>query len=689
MKKSRTVCGIFIGFYLAALLSCNSLKGESLQLYSNSRLPLTEGWSYSFTGDANSFISLPSEKLKNLEDLIPEGQETIFLRLEFDMLPEWGDAPLGAYMGRIAMADKTYLNGVFIGGEGLFKKDTFSQWNKVRLYPLNADLIQKKGNVLLVHIWLDKEGAISGNPFISTLEVSRNVAFREQFWNVTINLLCAAVMLVMFLYHFIIYIKRPKEFANLLFALLNLISAIYLSNFFITDLPGNPFPFISFLLFQKIVANAMPFVILYMFSSFVREYLERKESHFITVIRIVFLVIPLVWIIISPDYGYLRSIRLLTQLFIFPPLFYILYMDLNGIYRKNPNALPILLGISPLMLTVIFDIIIHQVFNLYDWPYITSLGWQIVILVLLFILANRFAQALKDVEELNIDLEKKVDERTGQLTEANNKLTVINDDLITARLRADQDMKMAAFVQQSFFPRNAPSVEGWDISFVFKPMSGVSGDLYDFYTNGNKLTGLSLFDVSGHGIAAGLVTMLAKNIVFRTFKEKSEEALSTILSNIDKLLIQEKGDIENYLTGILLRLEGDRVEYVNAAHPDMLYRNAKSGKTRPVIIEGKDHKGRMLGIPSLSDGYTTVTFTMKEGNSLLIYSDCLVETRNAQDEEYGMERLLRSFSDSGEGTAADKLNAVLNDFYAFTKDIPLNDDLTAIVLQKGTRVPLL
>ena len=150
-------------------------------------------------------------------------------------------------------------------------------------------------------------------------------------------------------------------------------------------------------------------------------------------------------------------------------------------------------------------------------------------------------------------------------------------------------------------------------------------------------------------------------------------------------IIEDQGRlvIKNYLTGILLRIEGNRVEYVNAAHPDMLYRNAKTGKTRPVVVEGKDHKGRMLGIPSLSDGYTTVTFTMEEDNALLIYSDCLVESRNENDEEYGMHRLLRSFSASGNGTAKEKLNVVLSDFYSFTRKVSLNDDLTAIVLQRG------
>jgi serine phosphatase RsbU (regulator of sigma subunit) len=55
-----------------------------------------------------------------------------------------------------------------------------------------------------------------------------------------------------------------------------------------------------------------------------------------------------------------------------------------------------------------------------------------------------------------------------------------------------------------------PVVSGWDIAFTSRPKSGVSGDFYDFYTNGDKLEGLSLFDVSGHGVAPALITILSK-----------------------------------------------------------------------------------------------------------------------------------------------------------------------------------
>jgi sigma-B regulation protein RsbU (phosphoserine phosphatase) len=81
-------------------------------------------------------------------------------------------------------------------------------------------------------------------------------------------------------------------------------------------------------------------------------------------------------------------------------------------------------------------------------------------------------------------------------------------------------MDMASNVQATLFPPTPPEVNGWDIAFVFRPMAGVSGDMYDFYTEGDTLNGVALFDVSGHGIASGLITMIARTVFQRNFMRK-------------------------------------------------------------------------------------------------------------------------------------------------------------------------
>ena len=80
-----------------------------------------------------------------------------------------------------------------------------------------------------------------------------------------------------------------------------------------------------------------------------------------------------------------------------------------------------------------------------------------------------------------------------------------------------------------------------------KPLAGVSGDLYDIFYTGNHLNGLGIFDVSGHGISSGLVTMLVKNIIEQEFHDGSNEKLEDVMYIINDRLIEEKGNTKRSL----------------------------------------------------------------------------------------------------------------------------------------------
>jgi len=148
-------------------------------------------------------------------------------------------------------------------------------------------------------------------------------------------------------------------------------------------------------------------------------------------------------------------------------------------------------------------------------------------------------------------------------------------------------------------------------------------------------------------------------------------------------LISEKGDIENYMTGAMLRMSGERVEYVNAGHPKLFYR-MKSGKTIPVEIAGKGSHGEggIIGIPGLEPEFSTIVFSMKSGDSLILYTDCLNESRSIEGNEFGTEGIRKAFSEANGNTAAKKIDAVLEKFRAFTEGTEIKDDLTVIVIQK-------
>lgn len=269
-----------------------------------------------------------------------------------------------------------------------------------------------------------------------------------------------------------------------------------------------------------------------------------------------------------------------------------------------------------------------------------------------------------------------VQEKTREITKKNRLLQ-------RQQMIQERDMKMAELVQKSFYPSKAPRKNGWETAFIFKPMASVSGDLYDFYFDKDKkFCGVGLFDVSGHGVASGLVGILSKYLAEKIFIKNQNKPLEKLIQEFSETLAQEKGSVENYLTGIFLRLNKNQVEYVNGGHTDVLLKRAKTGKVE--ILGGKDgnFRGMFLGMPGLpSDCCSTVKNQLEVGDSLILYTDCLVESRNSCGEEFGLERLQKILEEAQTKNPKETISYIAEKFKTYTKGVPLRDDLTIIALQ--------
>ena len=669
--------------FIFCLASCGK-KNDSVTIN------LTDGWRYTVSeSDAakGNFTYFDNSYLSNLDALLPSGRGYIWLSKGFYLPQELKDSDLGVYLGRISLADETYVNGVYIGGEGSFPPYEFSAWNTARFYIIPKELLKDDLNTISVKIWVDGEGSIVSSPYIGSVVSAKKTASREAFWNSKIHLIFAFLMIIISGYHFMLYLKNKKEKENLLFALINVLSVLYLSVFYYGELPSSIGTHFSFLLFQKIFSSALPFVFPYLITSFIYSFTGLNEIKIIKRIRFALMIIPMVIVMFAPNYQVLRSMRW-TFAFLLPPLLYVFIILFRILISKNKDSKALLFGFCPLVLTVFLDLIIHNILKLYNFPYITSVGWQLVIISLLFIMANRFANSRKQVEFLNKNLEKKVEERTSELSESNSRLSeansqleLTNNQLTEAKEKADRDMRLAVYVQNCFFNSSLPRFKNWEVAYKFKPAAGVSGDLYDFFYDGDNLKGLGLFDVSGHGIASGLVTMLAKTVIDRKFRECENLPFPKVMEEINKQIIEEKGDIENYLTGVLLRINENKVELISAGHPKVFLRTAKNGKVYPVELKGGSGNAGIIGFSGRTPEFKAIGFTMQKGDSLIIYTDCLNESVNEKGEQFTEERIASAFADSGIGTARNKMDYVLDRFNSYVGNVALKDDLTVIVLQ--------
>ena len=260
------------------------------------------------------------------------------------------------------------------------------------------------------------------------------------------------------------------------------------------------------------------------------------------------------------------------------------------------------------------------------------------------------------------------------------RMEVTENSLEKQKKLLEKEIELASVIQQSFYKQNMLEFKGWNIDFYSVPMAGVTGDLYDIYSTKNILNGVGMFDVSGHGISSGLVTMLVKNIIMQEFYADENENAAEIVYRINNRVISEKGSIENYLTGILLKIEDKKVSMANAGHPSpVIYRH----KTEKLYEWQKDSDAKgAIGIAGWPVAYKTQYEEFESGDEIILYTDGIPDTKNTKGESLGKElfmQLLQDCMDEPFYKQIPMLVSMINSFRSETKPV---DDLTIMVLQR-------
>lgn len=249
-------------------------------------------------------------------------------------------------------------------------------------------------------------------------------------------------------------------------------------------------------------------------------------------------------------------------------------------------------------------------------------------------------------------------------------------------LTLESEIALASVIQQNFFRQDLAEVKNVEISFYNKPMVGVSGDVYDFYKSGSKLDGFGLFDISGHGISSGLVTMLVKNIIIKEFYDHSSLELWEIMDHINERVILEKGGIQNYLTGVLVRFsENGKIELVSAGHPMPVIYHKDTGRCE--LLKQDSSSVGAIGIAGFPHFYNSIFVDFKKGDEIILYSDGVSDVSNENGEEFGVSRFMHAI----EANASKKISvneqaaALVREIELFRGKKAQTDDLTFIILK--------
>lgn len=244
------------------------------------------------------------------------------------------------------------------------------------------------------------------------------------------------------------------------------------------------------------------------------------------------------------------------------------------------------------------------------------------------------------------------------------------------RERMEQELRVARIIQQTLLPKEIPALPGWHLAAHWQPARAVGGDFYDFIQFPDGRLGLIIADVTDKGVPAAMVMATTRSIL-RAVAERLE-APGKVLERTNNLLCP---DIPNnmFVTCLyaLLDTRNGEIVFANAGH-NLPYVRNKTG------VEEHRATGMPLG---LMEGmtYEEKQFNLKEGESLLLSSDGLIEAHNRNKEMFGFERVKELMAHHPGGEALkDFLMAELN---AFTgEDYEQEDDITLVILQRDVGV---
>jgi sigma-B regulation protein RsbU (phosphoserine phosphatase) len=278
----------------------------------------------------------------------------------------------------------------------------------------------------------------------------------------------------------------------------------------------------------------------------------------------------------------------------------------------------------------------------------------------------------------------------GQLSEGINEMAVglkEREILKAENERVKQELAVAWRIQESFLPKEIPSVPGWQLVAALEPAKQTSGDFYDLISLPDGRLGLLVADVTDKGMGAALYMALSCTII-RTFAGEYHAQPQKVLGAAHRRILADT-DTSQFVTvfyGILDPATGT-LTYSNAGHnpPYLLggrQDSVSGGDAEPTVtVQELTNTGPPLGLRMFQDlTWEQNSVQVGAGDVLVLYSDGVTEAQDVSEELFEEERLLRVLH-ANVGYSAQRIqDALIGEVHGFVGQAPQSDDITVMVL---------
>ncbi len=264
---------------------------------------------------------------------------------------------------------------------------------------------------------------------------------------------------------------------------------------------------------------------------------------------------------------------------------------------------------------------------------------------------------LKNFNDLQLHFNQRLEEEISK-----------KEQQLLAFAQIEQELALAKNIQQSILPKENPSTEIFNVYGSCTQAHEVGGDYYDvFQTNCKQYTIFVIADVSGHGIASSLVAMQFRTLIHAELRWATD-SLSDRVNTINTILSEDSHTSSMFITALILRFN----------HKTHILESVNAGHHNPIGSTIIDHQsGIPLGI--MSDVfYQTSKTELKKGDTLLLFTDGILEELNAKGEMYE-EGFYQSYETVKSLDSKSQIEVLLKDFYQFIET--QHDDVTLLAIK--------
>jgi serine phosphatase RsbU (regulator of sigma subunit)/anti-sigma regulatory factor (Ser/Thr protein kinase) len=243
------------------------------------------------------------------------------------------------------------------------------------------------------------------------------------------------------------------------------------------------------------------------------------------------------------------------------------------------------------------------------------------------------------------------------------------------RERVEQELQTARRIQEALLPKTVPMLDGWQLATCYQPAREVGGDFYDFIVLADGRLGLVLGDVTDKGIPAALVMATTRSMLHAVAAQPSNSP-GQVLAQVNDLLCPDL-PASMFVTCFYAILDPatGALHFANAGQ-DLPYLRHTDGSLVELYATGMP-----LGLLPGSI-YEEGAATLAPGDSLLFFSDGVIEAHNPQREMFGLPHLQKLLREHDDGTPPIVL--VLQELANFTgPGWEQEDDITLVALQRA------